>query len=147
MAQIMDIRIEQRDGFMISGYLIETLATDEGYAEKSMNLRSKHETALRATNAVLYGATWFTGDGKLYYLFGAEQENSSANDSVVIPAGLFAVGTLPKEMPMIQAWVELWGERGLPSTGYSYVEGETCFERFAGDGAREIWVPVVKADA
>ena len=69
----MDIRIEKRDGFTIGGYLIEALATDESYDAKSLGLRSKHEESLRAENSVLYDATWFTSDEKLYYLFGAEQ--------------------------------------------------------------------------
>ena len=35
-----------------------------------MDLRSKYEEPLKANNSVLYGATWFTNDEKLYYLFG-----------------------------------------------------------------------------
>lgn len=142
----MVIRIEKRDGFTIGGYLIETLATDESYDAKSIDLRNKHEESLRANNAVLYGATWFTNDKKLYYLFGAEQEGNTGNDSVDIPAGLFAVATVPEDMPLIQAWVEMWEESGLPSTGYSYIEAEKCFELFGENGVREIWVPVVKSN-
>jgi len=142
----MDIRIEKREGFTIGGYLIETLATDESYDAKSIDLRNKHEESLRANDTILYGATWFTNDEKLYYLFGMEQRNNEGKDSVSIPTGLFAVATVPKDMPLIQAWVEMWEEKGLPSTGYKYIEAEKCFELFGEDGAREIWVPVVKSN-
>ena len=142
----MEMRLEQRDSFMIHGFLIETLATDEGYDEKSIALREKYEAILRVNNKNLFGATWFTNDEKLYYLFGVEQtgENQVGNDSVCIPEGLFAVATVPKEMPLIQAWVETWEENGLPSTGHDYIEGEKCFEVFGENNCREIWVPVVK---
>ena len=143
----MDIRIEKRDGFTIYGFLIETLATDESYDAKSIDLRKKHEESLRATATELYGATWFTNDEKLYYLFGVTEEKSTAKDSVSIPAGLYAVATVPNDMPLIQAWVEMWEENGLPSTGYSYIEAAKCFELFGEGGLREIWVPVVKTDA
>ena len=143
----MDIRIEKRDGFTITGYQIETLATDESYDEKSIDLRSKHEDALRVNNAVLYGATWFTGEGKLYYLYGVAGGNTDGKDSVSMPTGLFAVATVHADMPMISAWVEMWEEKGLPSTGYAYIEAATCFEFFGENGVREIWVPVTKAAA
>ena len=139
----MDIRIEKRDAFTICGYLIETLATDESYNSKSIDLRNKHEKSLCENNSVLYGATWFTNDEKLYYLFGAEQKNAAGKDSVSIPAGLYAVATVPPNMPVIQAWVEMWEEKGLPSTGYNYIEAEKCFELFGEN--TEIWVPVVKS--
>ncbi|MCL2559675.1 MAG: GyrI-like domain-containing protein [Turicibacter sp.] len=138
----MKMRLEERAGFTISGYLIETLTTDESYDEKSMALRQQYEGSLRTDTSVLYGATWFTNDEKLFYLFGVEQENNSRKDSVIIPAGLFAVATVPKEMPLIQAWVETWEEDGLPAMGCDYIEGEVCFELFREDGIREIWVPV-----
>ena len=140
----MDIRIEKRDGLTISGYLIKTLATDESYDVKSKDLRNKHEESLRASDNILYGATWFTDDEQLYYLFGVEQENNVLKDSVSIPAGIFAVATVPKDMPLIQAWAELFEEKGLPTTGYSYIEAEKCFELFGKNGVREIWVPVKK---
>jgi len=124
----MDIRIENRNGFSIKGYLIETLATDESYDAKSIALREHHEKALRKNSAVLYGATWFTADEKLYYLFGSEQGDDGSKDSVNIPSGVFAVATVPHDMQLIQAWVAMWEEGGLPSTGYSYIEAETCFE-------------------
>ena len=142
----MDIRLEKRDSFTINGYLIETLATDESYDAKSIDLRSKYEESLRANDKVLYGATWFTDDGKLYYLFGVEQKSDIGKDSVTIPTGLFAVATVPKDMPLIQAWVEMWEERGLRIIGHTYIEGATCFELFGENGMREIWVPVVKSD-
>jgi len=41
----MNIRIENRNGFSIKGYLIETLATDESYDAKSIALRERHEAA------------------------------------------------------------------------------------------------------
>ncbi|MCL2445813.1 MAG: hypothetical protein FWD06_03475 [Oscillospiraceae bacterium] len=140
----MDIRLEQRDCFAISGYLIETPATDESYDAKSIALREQHEEALRQNHAVLYGATWFTSDEKLYYLFGAAA-SSAAKDSVSIPAGLFAVATVPADMPLIHAWGAMW-ETGLPSIGYDYIEAEKCFELFGENGAREIWVPVVQSN-
>ena len=142
----MEIRIEQRDDFTIHGYLIETLATDESYDAKSIDLRSEHEASLRATAAVLYGATWFTDEGELYYLFGAAEELDARHDSVLIPAGVFAVATVPDDMPLIQAWTEMWEEKGLPATGYRYIEAAKCFELFGAAGLREIWVPVEKVD-
>ena len=141
----MEIRLEHKDGFTISGYLIETLATNESYDEKSMDLRRQHEASFRVNNTLLYGATWFTKDKRLYYLFGVEQESDLGNDHVTIPTGLFAVATIPKDMPLIQAWVEM-EEHGLPSTGYAFIEGETCFELFAEGNVREIWIPVKKKE-
>jgi len=138
----MEMRLEKRNGFTISGYLIETLATDESYDNKSTDLRNSYKETLAENNTMLYGATWFTNDGKLYYLFGVEEENKSYKDSTSISAGLFAVATVPKDMSLIQAWVDTWEEDGIPSTGYEYIEGEKCFELFREDGAREIWVPV-----
>ena len=142
----MDIRIEKRDGFTISGYLIETLATDESYDIKSKDLRDKYEGSLRMNETTLYGVTWFTNDEHLYYLFGAEQtsQNHAGDSSVCIPEGVFAVATVPEDMPLIQAWNDMW-ETGLPSIGYNYIEAEKCFELFGENGVREIWVPVVKS--
>jgi len=142
----MDIRLEKREGFTISGYLIETLSTDESYDIKSMNLRNKYENSFRMDETILYGATWFTNDGNLYYLFGVEQTNPNhaENHKVSIPGGLFAVATVPEDMPLIQAWREMW-ETGLPSIGYDYIEAEKCFELFGENSIREIWVPVVKS--
>ena len=120
------------------------MATDESYNAKSIDLRNKYEESLRATDSILYGVTWFVNDERLYYLFGTKQEYGTEKDSVYIPAGIFAVATVPNNMPLIQAWVEMWEENGLPSTGYSYIEAEKCFELFGEDGTREIWVPVAK---
>ena len=131
---------------LVSGYLIETVATNEFYDTKSIDLRSKYEEALRATATVLYGATWFINDENLYHLFGVEQEENAERDSVSIPAGQFAVATVPKDMPLIQVWVEMFEENGLPASGYNYIEAEKCFELFGEDGVREIWVPVVKSE-
>jgi len=142
----MDIRIENRNSFSIKGYLIETLATDESYDAKSIALRKHHEEALRKRSPVLYGATWFTADEKLYYLFGSEQGDAGSKDNVNIPSGVFAVATIPNDMQLIQAWVAMWEETGLPSTGYSYIEAGTCFELFGDDELIEIWVPVVKVN-
>jgi len=139
----MDVRIEKRDGFTISGYRIETLTTDESYDIKSAALRNKYEESFRTNETILYGATWFTDDGNLFYLFGVEQANQNhiGDNHVYIPEGLFAVATVPKEMPLIQAWNEMW-ETGLPSVGHHYIEAEKCFELFGQDNVREIWVPV-----
>jgi len=142
----MDIRIENRNSFSIKGYLIETLATDESYDTKSIALCKHHEEALRKRSSVLYGATWFTANGKLYYLFGSEQGDTGSTDNVNIPSSVFAVATVPTDMQLIQAWVAMWEETGLPSTGYSYIEAGTCFELFGEDGLIEIWVPVVKTN-
>jgi len=142
----MDIRIETRDGFTVGGYLIETLATDESYSAKTIDLRNEYEESLRVNDTVLYGVTWFTNDEKLYYLFGVEQRNNEGKDSVSIPTGLFAVATVPKDMQLIQAWVEMWEEKGLPSTGYDYIEAEKCFELFGENDTREIWVPVARSN-
>ena len=142
----MDIRFEKRDSFTIYGYLIETLATDESYDAKNIALRARHKETLETISPVLYGATWFTADKKLYYFFGSEQDDNACKDNAVISAGLFAVATVPEDMPLIQAWVAMWEENGLPSTGYNYIEAEKCFELFGESGLREIWVPVVKAN-
>jgi len=141
----MEMRLEKRDSFTITGYLIETLPTDDGYDTKCIALRDKHEAALRKNNAILYGATWFTETENLYYLFGAQQEmhGDAGISNVDIPAGLFAVATVPADMPLIQAWNEMWAT-GLPSIGYTYIEGEKCFELFGENGVREIWVPAQK---
>jgi len=143
----MDMRLEKRNGFSISGYLIETLPTDESYDAKCIELRRNHEDSLRENASVLYGATWFTNEVNLYYLFGAEQisQNHAGNSSVSIPEGLFAVATVPNDMPLIQAWNEIW-KTGLLSIGYNYIEAEKCFELFGEKNEREIWVPVVKSD-
>ena len=138
----MDIRIEKRDSVTISGYLIETLATDASYDAKTIALRSQYEASLKANASQLYGATWFTDDEKLYYLFGTAQNNSTCSDQVTIPGGTFAVATVPENMPLIQAWIKMWEADGLPATGYAYIEGEKCFELFKENNPREIWVPV-----
>jgi len=143
----MNIRLEKRDSFTIHGYLIETLPTDESYDDNCIELRKVHEECLRKNAAILYGATWFTSDGNLYYLFGAEHtnQNHAGGNKVCIPEGLFAVLTVPKDMPLIQAWNKMW-ETGLPSIGCSYIEEEKCFELFGEYNVREIWVPVVKSN-
>ena len=139
----MNIRLEQRDNFTISGYLIETLPTDDSYDTKCIQLRKEYEKSLRESATTLYGATWFTNDGNLYYLFGAEQvdQNHAKNSNVSIPGGLFAVATIPDDTPLIQAWNEMWSS-GLPSINRNYIENEKCFELFGENNLREIWVPV-----
>ena len=143
----MEMRLEKRNGFTISGYLIETVATDDSYAVKSLALREKYGAVLKMNATIRYGATWFTNDGNLYYLFGVEQVNEMlvGDNNIIIPKGLFAVATVPVDMPLMHAWNVMW-ETGLPSIGYNYIEGEKCFERFGENNVREIWVPVVKSE-
>jgi len=68
-------------------------------------------------------------------------QNHTKNSNESISGGLFAVATIPEDMPLIQAWNEMWAS-GLPSINRNYIENEKCFELFGENNLREIWVPV-----
>ena len=145
----MDIRFENKEAFTVCGYLIET--SDVSYEADTRLLRDKYEDKLRTftkNDTEIYGVTWYCNiEDVTYYLLGIEKlhQASIGEDSVEIPAATFAVATIPAEMSVYDAWIELF-EKELPSVGYSYTEfTEKCFELYR-NGVLEIWVPVVKAE-
>ena len=145
----MNIRLENRDAFYVSGYLTET--TYETHDKNIGSLWIQHEGKLRSVQgkgAPLYGATWYADNGESYfYLLGIDRQDQATIDEsatrVEIPSALFAVATVPEGMPLLEAWTELF-DKGLPSVGHAYIDGEKCFDFFGEGGVREIWIPVTK---
>jgi len=146
----MDIRFESRDTFHVSGYSVET--TYSSHEKDTGLLWEKYGDKLKSISengSCLYGATWYTDkeNEKYSYLLGIEKQDKTPIDKfatcVEIPAAYYTVATVPDNMTLFDAWVELF-EKGLPSVGCDYKEGEKLFEFFNEHGVCEIWVPVVK---
>ena len=142
----MEIRFESRDKFKVCGYVKETNL--ENASNEVGQLWDTYENELRKipeSKSCLYGVMWYTDDTyKRYcYLIGIETDKIQDDMvSVEIPAGDFAVATVPEEMTDVEAWTDFFFEE-LPAIGYVPNEGhEIYFEFYDKNGNCELWTSV-----
>jgi len=140
----MNIRFEDRGAFHVSGFSVES---NESSHEKDIALlRYKHEDNLKAIaekDSGLYFVTWLTGEDTYIYHFGIEGQDQNLADiiGVEVPAGCFAVATVPAEMPLLEAWGKLF-EIDLLPLGYNHDPNAGKYFEFHNNSGVEIWIPV-----
>jgi len=145
----MDIRFERRGGFRVFGYSIELNISS--HERDIALLRDKYESKLIAISdrgLGLYFVTWLTKNDNYIYHFGVDHQTQIHIDEtatcVEVPSGYYAVATVPKEMPILEAWNELF-ETALDAMGVvPNIEHGIYFEFFKENGVCEIWAPLLK---
>jgi len=144
----MDMRIEKKDTFYVSGYSMET--SEETLEKDCAMLREKYEDKLRLISDRLYFIAWMSKENVMIYHFGVETpDNMPATEGatcVEIPAAYFAVGTVPKGEPILAAWYKYF-ETVESTLGIAIdVEYPVHFEYFDENGICELCSPVVKPE-
>jgi AraC family transcriptional regulator len=135
--------------------LIGTMATYDSQAEASQYIPQQWR-AFRLTHPTLgssskfYGASPCTGDRKIHYLTGVEQEGQETvvgGEPLILQAGEYAVVPLNDIALLSDTWTWLL-ESWLPTSGRQEKNAPE-FERFTGIsengtpiGPVEIWIPL-----
>ena len=140
----MDLRFERKDAFCVSGYPMET--SEETLEQDCAALREQYENELRKISDHLYFAAWMSKDNVMMYLLGVKTSDPSpATEGATcleVPAGRFAVATVPKGAPILATWYEFF-ETGLASLDAEMdLEYPFHFESFDEHGVCELWIPV-----
>jgi len=146
----MNIRFENRNKFTVCGYQTETNSENNGH--DLGQLFARHENELREVSeskSRLYGVMWYTDDThqRYCYLLGIET-NKCQGDMVCVevPAGYFAVASVPKGMTEVEAWTDFFFNE-IPALGYLPDEKHGIyFELFSETGDCELWTPVKSAE-
>jgi len=142
----MNMRIENRDTFYVSGYAMET--SEETLEKDCALLREKYENKLRGLSPNLYFAAWMSKDKQMIYQLSVETagETPEGMTRVEVPAGYFAVGTVPKGASILATWYEFF-ETVESTLGVEIdVEYPIHFEYFDENGTCELWSPIVKPE-
>jgi len=140
----MEMRIEKRNAFYVSGYSVET--SEETLEKDCKMLREKYEDKLRKISPCLYFIAWMSKDNKMIYQLSVETPGETPDGMmrVEIPAGHFAVGTVPKGEPVLATWYKFF-ETVEASLGVTIdAEYPIHFERFDENDICELWSPIVK---
>ena len=142
----MDMRIEKKDTFYVSGYSIET--SEETLERDCATLRDKYEDKLRAISPNLYFVAWMSSDNKMIYQLSVETpgETPEGMNRVEVPAGCFAVGTVPKGANILATWHEFFATVESSLGVAIDVEYPIHFEYFHENGTCELWSPVVDGE-
>ena len=142
----MEIRFENRDQFKVYGYVKET--NSENNDQDGGCLWKKHENELREnpeSKSCLYGVLWYTDEThqRFCYLLGIEtSKHQSDMVCVEVPAGHFAIATVPKGMTEKDAWTEFFFKE-IPERGYAPDESHGIyFEFYDENGNCELWTPI-----
>lgn len=145
----MKIRFEDRSGFSVYGYAVETVLNS---CESDVGqLWERYEKALLDIpegHLYLYGVMWYTENHRYYYHLGIQAKKPPKNDMAVveIPAAHFAIASVPKNMDTVEAWTQYF-EKELPLLGYvPDAEHGRYFEFYGPNGACELWTPVKMAN-
>ncbi|MCL2354032.1 MAG: effector binding domain-containing protein [Defluviitaleaceae bacterium] len=142
----MDMRIEKRDAFCVSGYYMET--SEETLERDCALLREKYEGKLRAISPNLYFVAWMSADNKMIYQLSVETpgETPEGMNRVEVPAGRFAVGTVPKGANILATWHEFFATVEASLDVAIDVEYPIHFEYFDENGNCELWSPIVAGE-
>ena len=139
----MNIRFENRNKFTVCGYQRET--NSENNDHDLGQLIARHENELREISESLYGVMWYTDDThqRYCYLLGIETDKCQGDMTCVeVPAGYFAIATVPKGMTGVEAWTEFFFKE-IPALGYLPDEKHGIyFEFFDETGDCELWTPL-----
>lgn len=151
----MDLRVIEREEFIICGYVVETsLETcckdlgelwDRFKSQKQSEILKSSEGSRKG----LYGVMWYTQNHQYCYLLGKKIKNKEAKiDSTCIkriPGACYAVAIVPDNMTIVEAWTVLF-ERILPDAGYMPdLDHGLYFEYYPNEDNNEIcelWTPI-----
>jgi len=144
----MEIRLENRDAFYVSGYSVET--SEETLEKDCAMLREKYEDKLRSVSNHLYFIAWMSKENVMIYHFGVETSSQAplTEDAICIevPATRFAVATVPEGEPILATWYKFFEafENGAPALGGASIDLEFPFhfESFDEHGVCELRIPV-----
>lgn len=137
----MKMRLEEKKAFYVSGYSMET--TEATLEKDVLTLREKYEAKLRSISDCLYFVSW-EKDEKMIYHFSAPTPNTTTEGMtrVEVPAGHFAIATVPEGMPTLAAWHQFF-ETLTPTLNVDIDMKATHYvEYFAENGICELWIPV-----
>jgi len=150
----MDVRIERKTAFYVSGYPVET--NEASLAKDCAMLREKFEDKLRTISDHLYFASFMSKDGimvspmeeggVMIYLLGIEStsQNPATEGAtcIEVPATCFAIATVPEGAPILATWLEFF-DKGITSLGATIdLDYNLYFESFDENGVCELWIPV-----
>ena len=144
----MEINFENRSSFYVSGYFMET--SEETLEKDCAMLRAEYEDKLRAISDHLYFLAWMTKEDVMVYLLGVETTSQiPATEGATckeVPAGRFAVATVPEGEPVLATWYKFFElfEQESPALGGAGIDLEFPFhcESFDENGVCKLWIPV-----
>jgi predicted transcriptional regulator YdeE len=144
----MDIRLENREAFIVSGYSVET--SEETLEKDCAILREKYEEKLRSISNHLYFIAWMEEENVMIYHFGVETSSlapaTEGATCIEVPATRFAVGTVPEGAPILATWHEFFEafEKEIPALGGATIDLEFPFhfESFDENGICELRSPI-----
>ncbi len=150
----MNIRLQNRGAFNISGYWTETnlenCGKDIGILWKNFEIKKKNLYTLFGVKSDFYGLMWKTQNGQYCYLLGVDTElvNKSLEGALCkqIPPEKYAVVSVPSTKSAVDAWTEFY-DQVLPNAGLVPIAGHVFdFEYYpeGGDGNYELWTPVTE---
>jgi AraC family transcriptional regulator len=146
----MEIRFENRDGFVVYGYAVETvLSSCENDVGELWEKHKKNLLCIPESKSCLYGVMWYTENHRYYYHLGIQSEKQPKSDmaAVTIPLAFFAVATVPENMNTMEAWTKYF-EKELPLLGYiPDAEHGKYFEFYNTNEECELWTPVIKTES
>ena len=141
----MDVRIENRDTFYVSGYSMET---SEATLEKDCAmLREKYEDKLRSVSDHLYFIAWMSKENVMIYHFGVETTSltsvTEGASCIEVPAKSFAVATVPTGAPILATWHDFFEvfEKGTLGVNID-LDYSFHFESFDENGTCELNIPI-----
>ena len=144
----MDIRLESKNTFYVSGYSMET--SEETLEKDCAMMREKYEEKLRLISSHLYFVAWMTKEDVMIYHFGVEVPKQSpvTEDAtcVEVPATRFAVATVPKGESILATWHKFFEafQKNMPVLGGATIDLKypVNFESFDENGVCQLWIPV-----
>lgn len=150
----MDFYLKNKAEFSVCGYCketsLETCTQDLGELWREFEKRKQKLFDLYGFRKDFYGLMWKTHGGHYCYLIGIEAgKTKNLPEGTVyqqIPAGDYAVVSVPASQSAVDAWTEFYYQV-LPAAGYEPNDGHGFdFEYYpnGGDSGYELWTPVQK---
>jgi predicted transcriptional regulator YdeE len=144
----MNVRIEKKDTFYVSGYSLET--SEEVLERDCAMLREKYEDELRSVSKdlyfIAYGDDSLKEGGMIYHLGAKTVSKASATTGatyIEVPATSFAIATVPKGASVLATWHEFFElfEKEVLEVDLN-LEYKYHIEAFDEKGVCELWIPV-----
>jgi len=144
----MEISFENKSAFYVSGYFMET--SEETLEKDCAMLRAEHENKLQIISDHLYFLAWMTKENVMVYLLGVETMSQiPATEGAIckeVPAGCFAVATVPEGEPVLATWYNFFElfKQESPILGGASIDLKFPFnfESFDENGVCKLWIPV-----
>ncbi|MCL2531683.1 MAG: GyrI-like domain-containing protein [Oscillospiraceae bacterium] len=146
----MNVKIENRSAFYVSGYSVQT--SEETLEKDCAKLREKFEDKLRAVSNQLYFIAWMAEENVMVYHFGVEAPNPSpvteGATCIEVPATCVAVATVSQGEAVLAAWYAFFElfEQQAPVLGGATIDLEFPyhFESFDEHGVCQLRIPVTQ---